>query len=94
MSHDSRKIETKKGVYQESPDIPLLSIWRHYKGEMYKVVGFVMIESSEELGVCYVNLKHPTYYPWMRPFSEWNQDLGSGEDRFTLVHLHSPSGED
>jgi hypothetical protein len=93
MSQDLEELYTKPKIYQqEVQGIPLSSIWKHYKGDLYKVVGFVMIESNQEIGVCYVSLDYPTIYPWMRPVSEWTQKVNPAEDlrRFTLFG-HMPA---
>lgn len=58
---------------QEQPliDLPLNSVWRHYKGGLYKISGFVMRESTEDIEVCYFDFEDPLPYPWCRPVAEW-----------------------
>lgn len=45
-------LATKLKYYPTQAIVPLYSTWRHYKGEQYFVIGFVVMENNAELGVC------------------------------------------
>jgi hypothetical protein len=48
MPHSIEDIEKAQKDFSKRGEIPLHSYWKHYKGELYQVVGFVMMESTEE----------------------------------------------
>ena len=55
-------------------NVQIDSIWKHKKTEnIYKVVGFCIIEHSMEIGVLYKMLGEDVkfLYPWCRPLSEF-----------------------
>lgn len=59
MPHAIEDIEKAQKDFHECGAIPLHSYWKHYKGEVYEVVGFVMKESTEEMQVCYTSVAKP-----------------------------------
>lgn len=65
------------------------SIWKHYKGEKYIVLGFNIRESNETVEVRYNSVEKPLPIPWTRPLGEWNEIIKdvNGKDvrRFTLL---------
>lgn len=73
---------------KKAPDVPKpMSIWKHYKGETYVVEGIGMHESNQEIMVIYNKADDSMPMPWVRPLSEWNEELeyhGRIVDRFTL----------
>lgn len=74
--HNIDIIEEKQRVIINKIDVPKPgSIWQHYKGDLYLIEGLVMKESTEEIEVCYSNVKRPLPIPWTRPLSEWNELL-------------------
>lgn len=79
MSHEHNKLLEIQNKFAEhaAKDIPIGSIWKHYKGGLYQIKGFVMQESTEKMQVYYESLDQPLKYPWLRPVSEvfdimWN----------------------
>ena len=59
-------------------------IYKHFKGNMYKVVGFAKHSETLEDMVIYESLK--TGGTWVRPLSMWNEEVdSSGTLRFTLM---------
>jgi len=65
-------------------------IYRHFKGNLYKVIGFAKHSETLEDMVIYQPLK--TGDNWVRPKSMWNEVIDEkGTLRFTL--LNSPIEE-
>ena len=59
-------------------------IYRHFKGNMYKVVGFAKHSETLEDMVIYESLQ--TGDTWVRPLSMWNEVVDdNGTLRFTLL---------
>ena len=57
--------------------------YRHFKGNMYKVVGFAKHSETTEDMVIYESLRNGTL--WVRPASMWNDVVDDkGTLRFTL----------
>lgn len=57
--------------------------YRHFKGNMYKVVGFAKHSETMEDMVVYESLRNNTL--WVRPISMWNEVVDDkGTLRFTL----------
>ena len=58
--------------------------YRHFKGNLYKVVGFAKHSETLEDMVIYSQLK--TGDTWVRPLSMWNEVVDDkGMHRFTLL---------
>ena len=58
--------------------------YRHFKGNLYKVVGFAKHSETLEDMVIYSPLK--TGDTWVRPLSMWNEVVDDkGTLRFTLI---------
>lgn len=59
-------------------------IYRHFKGNLYKVIGFAKHSETLEDMIIYSPLK--TGDSWVRPLSMWNEVVDDkGTLRFTLV---------
>lgn len=73
MSHDHNKLLEIQNKFTEHAerDIPIGSIWKHYKGDHYEIKGFVMQESTEKMYVLYQSVSNPLKYPWSRPAKEF-----------------------
>lgn len=57
--------------------------YKHFKGNMYKVVGFAKHSETTEDMVIYESLRNGTL--WVRPKSMWNEVVDDkGTLRFTL----------
>ena len=57
--------------------------YRHFKGIMYKVVGFAKHSETMEDMIVYESLRNNTL--WVRPMSMWNETVDDkGTLRFTL----------
>lgn len=68
-------------------DIVINGIYRHYKGNLYKVLGFAKHSETEEDLVIYMTL-YGDYSIWARPMSMWNEIIekdGKKYKRFELV---------
>jgi len=68
-------------------DLPVGSLWRHYKGDMYQLVGITIIEASLEIGVLYSPVNHHSL-SFMRPLSDWYAKIvkdGETIQRFSKV---------
>ena len=65
-------------------DIVIGKTYRHFKGNLYKVVGFAKHSETLEDMVIYSPLK--TGDTWVRPLSMWNEVVDDkGTLRFTLI---------
>ena len=64
-------------------EITVGKTYRHFKGNMYKVVGFAKHSETLEDMVVYESLRNNTL--WVRPASMWNEIVDDqGTLRFTL----------
>lgn len=64
-----------------------LGIYRHYKGNMYKVLYIAKHSETLEDMVIYQDVKYPDKI-WARPASMWNDDIeidGNTVKRFELM---------
>lgn len=65
-------------------EIKIGKIYRHFKGNLYKVIAFAKHSETTEDMVVYQPLK--TGDNWVRPRSMWNEVVDDkGTLRFTLV---------
>lgn len=65
-------------------EIKIGKTYRHFKGNLYKVIGFARHSETLEDMVIYQPLK--TGDAWVRPKSMWNEVVDEkGTLRFTLV---------
>lgn len=65
-------------------EITIGKIYRHYKGNLYKIIAFARHSETEEEMIVYQPLK--TGENWVRPKSMWNNIIDDkGTLRFTLV---------
>ena len=65
-------------------EITIGQTYRHFKGNLYKVIGFAKHSETEEEMVIYQPLK--TGDNWVRPKSMWNEVIDDkGTLRFTLI---------
>lgn len=65
-------------------EITIGKTYRHFKGNLYKVIGFAKHSETEEEMVIYQPLK--TGDNWVRPKSMWNEVIDDkGTLRFTLI---------
>ena len=59
-------------------------IYRHYKGNQYKITGFAKHSETLEDMIIYQSLKTGEY--WARPYKMWNEIVDNkGTLRFTLI---------
>ncbi len=58
------------------------SVWKHYRGGVYEVVGRAIREADLSPGVLYYNAGSP-HVTFFRPWAEWEDDVGGGVKRFT-----------
>lgn len=68
-------------------DIVVNGIYRHYKGNLYKVLGFAKHSETEENLVIYMAL-YGDYDVWARPRYMWNEIVekdGKKYKRFELI---------
>lgn len=65
-------------------EIQIGKIYKHYKGNLYKVIGIARHSETLEAMVVYEPLK--TGDMWVRPASMWNETVDErGTLRFTLT---------
>ncbi|MCQ2744604.1 MAG: DUF1653 domain-containing protein [bacterium] len=59
--------------------------YKHFKGNLYKVVGFAKHSETLEDMIVYESLRNNTL--WVRPKSMWNEVVDDiGTTRFTLLN--------
>ena len=62
------------------------SLWRHYKGGLYRLVVCGRLEATKEPHVVYVSAEtFPYGEHWIRPLTEWGQEVAPGVRRFTQI---------
>lgn len=65
-----------------------LGIYKHYKGNIYEVIGIGKHSETLEELVVYRSIKNENEI-WLRPISMWNEEValadGSSVLRFTLI---------
>ncbi len=56
-------------------------LYKHYKGHIYKVIGFG--KSSEDLSICVLYTRHdePDGITWIRPFTQWFESVENTEGK-------------
>ena len=54
---------------------PVGSMWRHYKGNYYRIEGYCVREKDQRLQVLYSEYYQPREHPWSRPFAEWGDTV-------------------
>jgi len=59
--------------------IEIGKIYRHYKGNLYKIIGFAKHSETLENMIVYQSEKTGEY--WVRPYSMWNETV---DDKGTL----------
>lgn len=64
--------------------ILLNRIYRHYKGNIYKVIAFARHSETGEEMVVYQSLKNGDL--WCRPKTMWFDKIDNNITRFTLVN--------
>jgi hypothetical protein len=78
-------VESAQSVALTGPDPG--SMWRHYKGRIYRVITCAVIERTMEVVVVYQSEGDGTM--WVRPLSEWEDrislPLGMVSNRFTFI---------
>ena len=65
-------------------EISIGKTYRHFKGNMYKIIGFAKHSETCEEMIVYKALKNDS--TWVRPASMWNEVVDEkGTLRFTLI---------
>lgn len=67
-------------------DIVINGIYRHYKGNLYKVVGFAKHSETEEDLVIYMCL-YGDYSLWARPKKMWNEIVEIDNKKYKRFEL-------
>lgn len=64
-------------------EISIGKIYRHYKGNLYKIIAFAKHSETLEDMIVYQSIKDGA--TWVRPKSMWNEEINKeGTLRFTL----------
>jgi hypothetical protein len=67
--------------------VPIGSKWQHYKGGKYVVTDIVVIELTNEVGVVYLSVEHPSV-KFLRPLVVWQEGVEwEGEQTFRFRFL-------
>ena len=65
-------------------EISIGKTYKHFKGNLYKIIAFAKHSETEEDMIVYQPLK--TGVNWVRPYKMWNEVVDEkGTLRFTLV---------
>jgi len=88
MSHKSSE-ELKQELLEAQKQVQLHGRYRHYKGKEYRVIGFVVIEATDRVGVLY-RAEHAELQEivFLRPLEEFCSLVDTDEGkmvRFALV---------
>ena len=67
----------------KSENIEIGKIYKHYKGNLYKVIALAKHSETAEDMVVYQNIEKGDI--WVRPKSMWSEIVGDKIARFTLV---------
>ena len=62
--------------------IEIGKIYRHYKGNLYKIIALAKHSETNEDMIVYQNVEKGDI--WVRPKSMWNETVKDGVLRFTL----------
>ncbi len=74
MSLDAFDLRVQLEEKLNHPSVPRAqSLWKHYKGAVYRVYCVGVRESTKELEVCYHASESFFKFLWVRPLSEWNE---------------------
>lgn len=75
MSHDTQAtLEAQRKVLEDYQTPKIGSLYRHYKGTIYRVNGIVWREVTEEPVVIYSEAENNVLlFPWERPLWQWNE---------------------
>ena len=64
--------------------IEIGKIYKHYKGNIYKIIGFALHSETLEKMIIYSSIDDNK--TWVRPYSMWNDVIDDkGMLRFTLI---------
>lgn len=70
---------------------PLINrIYKHYKGELYKVITCAFNESNQQKLVIYQSINYGTI--WCRPLSEWTEEVIISSIELTDMNSNSIQG--
>ena len=64
-------------------EITVGKIYKHYKGNVYKIVALAKHSETEEDMIVYQNVYKGDI--WVRPKSMWNEVVKDGQLRFQLI---------
>lgn len=76
-SHSYKEVVKRQEDVSRDPNTPKFnSIWQHYKGGRYVVVGLSISEKNEEHNVLYfpIPMVLGMLYPWSKPLSKWHKE--------------------
>ncbi len=68
-------------------EITIGKIYKHYKGNIYKIIALGKHSETEEDMVVYQSVKNGDI--WIRPKKMWNEKIDSNTLRFTLLDNNS-----
>lgn len=78
-------------VKQVPPESPVAGVYRHYKGQLYQVLGMARHSETEEWLVVYQALYGERGF-WLRPLSLWSEPVTQASEapteRFTLIEAN------
>lgn len=87
LSHDYTALRENLQKFKKSAKTPEVgSLWKHYKGGVYKVKGYSLSEQNDKMiMILYQNHREPLPLPWNRPLNEFLGLNEQGVQRFTKV---------
>jgi hypothetical protein len=73
MSHESYDVLREK-LKEASRRVPI-EFYQHYKkGDIYRVVGYCILEMTDEVGIQYIAAEEPAV-TWVKPIDDWLQPV-------------------
>jgi hypothetical protein len=86
--HNTR--ELVRAIQKAYPRVPASTTWRHYKGGIYRVNGFIVNTEDGSLMIKYNRIDGPDFNPvdeqfleYARPLDEWFDDVEAEPGVFT-----------
>lgn len=76
------------GSSEKSTDLQEGSLWRHFKGGVYRILHLARIEATLETVVVYHSLSSDDV--WVRPLEVWLEEVRPGVPRFVPVEELPP----
>lgn len=81
---NSCHLSASGGTVTDSP-VNSGTIWRHWKGKAYRVLGMALDAETTEHLVLYRDAENELASIWARPLSEWHHQVTASKKRFEQI---------